>query len=212
MYNSLSFLGIPLSLQVLVSKNLVEYPKEELVFSFGDFLETYAFGHHHMAVSIKLYIASILPVELINLVIVSYSVMECLCYLGLNHHRYPNYERIAIVATGLRPTYLNSKLIGEKFRNARFILLFGNDILDHFAEILVAAGIKGFPAAFELYKNDFVRVRIESKTYIIPLTGLTLREFERVSQLRIQFRTAKHTILKSYLAAAESAAQTILLG
>jgi len=180
MSDKLILLGIPSRLQVL-------FDLRSAVFSYGDSKETFCLSAHLVPSSRNLWIAGN---ESAREVLIGRSAMEIIAFLSLNLQRYPQPEKLCLIALGNRPGIGQLNWIRKHFKRRKFTLLFEDDLTGRATDVVVAAGLR-MRSIYLLWSVQGIMVSCNNRSVRFRPDELSLNNFELAFSIRTGVRARK---------------------
>lgn len=159
----------------------------DLRFDYGDGLEHYFEGGHLVPASQNLWKGGS---ELAMQVILAPSVMELICFMALNAHRFSDPQNLLLLATGNSCSPDKLHWIRSTYRQRKFILAYGKDPLGCLTDIKVAMGLRGRTVAITWSDQRF-NFTTAKRNFYIDQELVSLREFERQAATGLRARALK---------------------
>jgi hypothetical protein len=180
MSDELTLLGIPSTLQML-------FDLRRAVFSYGDSEETFCLSAHFVPSSRNIWIAGN---ESAREVLIGRSAMEIIAFLSLNLQRYPQPEKLCLIALGNRPGIGQLNWIRKHFKRRKFTLLFEDDLTGRATDIVVAAGLR-MQSIYSVWSVRGIIVSCNNRSIRFRPEKLSLNNFELAFSIRTGVRTRK---------------------
>ncbi|UEG51447.1 hypothetical protein LLH06_10725 [Mucilaginibacter daejeonensis] len=111
-------------------------------------------------------------------------------YLSLHSSFYPDLNAVSLIALGNVPLPKQIRYLCARYKNRRFELIFGNDLLAPLIDIKIALALKQQWVTFTLVK-DQVAISCNQGTRQFSLDRLSLSAFQKAFGLRTSVRTRK---------------------
>ena len=195
----LSDLSIAEGVLWLIRGFVIDEVPDSITFPYGQDEERVSSSLHTIPVTQSLWIAFAPERYPIKHVIVSHSAMECICFLSLNTHRFPKLYAIALIATGLRPSFCQAMEIRRLFPNSKKYTVFGNDLFGSLADIVIATGIRRIPVAFAVDNCGDINVSFRSQQHQLSEENFSLNHFEKIIKIRLGVRTFKPHLHETFI-------------
>lgn len=161
-----------------------------LVFSYGDRIETYGLAFHRVPVTEKIWTAGNHDHHMVRQVFICYSAIDAIAFLSFNRKKLVDLDHLFFVATGLRPCRAQVDWVATNFPNRNIGLLFSNDLPGRITDLRVAAGINGLSLAVTV-ADGLVNIRFRYRDYPFTTETFSLNQFEKQSGQRFRCRTFK---------------------
>jgi hypothetical protein len=188
MNSILTKLGVPKEVQAF-------FNVDELLFAYGEHFEHFDMDFHRVPTTQNLWLAG---KDISREVIITWTAMEAISYLSVNHYRYPDLDALTFIAIGnlAQPGQLN--WIRANYPGNKFTLVFSKDLLGKLADIRVAVGLNNKTVSLLLYDTQ-IQIMIDGKSYSFDQDSLSLNAFEKASGLRSGIRTNIPKEFNTYL-------------
>jgi hypothetical protein len=162
----------------------------DLLFPYGEDTEHFGFAFHRIPVVNHFWLAGNLRFPQVRAVIVCSSAMEAISWLNNNYSSFISLDNLLFLAVGARLCPGHIHFINRHLQGKTFSLLFGRDLLEHIADLKMAAGIRGVPVA--IYCSDGkVQVVFRSVVYEFREAEFSLPAFERITKFRFKIPALK---------------------
>jgi hypothetical protein len=120
----------------------------------------------------------------------SHSHQEACCFVHYQNRWKRDADTVAFVVLPLAPTASCIKTLLIDYPNARFHLLFGNELTGKILDCKVMLWLRYQDALFTL-KNAQVDIQMPDKYLVIPEQAFSLSQFKKQTGLRARVRTHK---------------------
>ncbi|GAA4339626.1 hypothetical protein GCM10023149_50440 [Mucilaginibacter gynuensis] len=176
---------------------------EDSLFTFGDDHEHFGETFHRVPTTKNLWTAGN---HQSPEVIITFSAMEAVAYLTLNCHLYSKPYNLLFIAIGNLPHSWQLEWIRLRYKNRKFTLVLGKDLLGRLCDVFIAARICNKVIKMT-YTDAMVKMSYRGNSHIFDPETITLGKVERVLGIRTRIRTKKPASANSFLEQLSIAAQ-----
>ena len=163
----------------------------DLLFQQGNYREHFGFAFHRIPNGGDFWLAGELNLSMVDRVFISASALDAIAFLHFYGHTLPHWENILFIATGIKPTAIQLRWIGDKLAGKHLTLLFPADLPGNVTDLKVAAAFRRMPAAAFLAEKKRLKVCFRAMVYEFDQQTFTLSAFERASAYRFKVLTCK---------------------